>query len=112
MDPSGNLTVGQRLERIEHKVDGLSSRLEVYAGRAEVVELDQRVRAIEKIADRYVPDPAEMLQRRQQWERMQRGLERLDAVDQFKRWLWPALVGGFCGVGALVVAVLALVLRR
>lgn len=92
-DDTGSLNVGQRLTRIERTLDLLAARFDDVAHRTVITDLDQRVKVLERIGDKYVPDPAEMLQRRQEWAAMQRGLDRLQALEGYKRWIWPLVLG-------------------
>lgn len=86
-EDSGSLTLGVRLTRMEAKIDSIDSRLTSFGDRTTLDVHDRRIRDLEKMADKYVPDPATMLQQRTDWERIRSRLDSLDALDSYRRWV-------------------------
>lgn len=111
-EDSGTLSLRDRLTRMEAKIDSLDTQMGTVVNRVgglvdrqTLDRHDQRIRELEKVADKYVPDPATMLQQRKDWERIRSKLDSLDALDSYRRWLIglvvAAIIEGGVAVGAL-----------
>jgi hypothetical protein len=109
MVEDGGLSLRDRLTRMEATIDRIDVRMDNMVTRDTMIDYDLRLRSLERLADKWVPDAVQADTRRREWDEMRRQYNTLKGVENYRRWFLGAAIATGSAILGLVVEVFRLV---